>query len=277
MIRHLEPHDVAVTRDGRILVTYGTDGGRTAWRLSDRHDRVVAEGLDAWSVDSAGDGFILSSTQGLHFVNRTGRLTRVHWWEESRRPVVADDVFIPGGVYRPSESRLFIGTAQPNGTVSAVDAHGRMWALARHSGTRTVVRSAVPGGPWSSQELGPAIGATDVQGEGSILMVVGPRQMYISDDAGGSWRLVTHGASVYDGLPQFTVRPDDSIVAGDERAGYRVSYDLRTFHKPTAADLHARVIGDLFVREPLGRLEISRDRANWQPFTPENIRRLLVP
>jgi len=82
---------------------------------------------------------------------------------------------------------------------------------------------------------------------------------------------------VYDGLPQFTVRPDDSIVAGDERAGYRVSYDLRTFHKPTAADLHARVIGDLFVREPLGRLEISRDRANWQPFTPRNIRRLLVP
>ena len=108
-------------------------------------------------------------------------------------------------------------------------------------------------------------------------MVVGPRQMYISADAGTTWRLVTHGASVYDGLPQFTVRPDGSIIAGDERAGYRVSYDLRTFHKPTAADLRAQVIGDLFVRGSLGRLEISRDRANWQPFTLQNIRRLLVP
>jgi hypothetical protein len=277
MIRHLKPHDVAVTKDGLVLVTYGTDGGRTAWRLHDRHDRVVAQGVDAWGVTTAGDGFILASTQGLRFVDTTGRLTRVDWWEESRRPVTTGDVWVPEGVYRPSQRRLFIGTAQPNGAVSAADTHGRMWALARHTGTRTVVRSAVPGGPWSSRELGPKIGATDVQGGGSILMVVGPRQMYISADAGATWRLVTHGASVYDGLPQFAVRPDDSIIAGDERAGYRVSDDLRTFHKPTAADLHARVIGELFVRGPLGRLEISRDRVNWQPFTPRSIRRLLAP
>ena len=108
-------------------------------------------------------------------------------------------------------------------------------------------------------------------------MVVGPRQMYISDDAGATWRLVTHGARVYDGLPQFAVRPDDSIIAGDERAGYRVSSDLRTFHEPTAADLDARVMGDLYLRGPNTRLEISRDRAHWRSFTPRNLRRLLLP
>lgn len=53
--------------------------------------------------------------------------------------------------------------------------------------------------------------------------------MYLSPDGGKTWRLLTHGASVYSGIPEFRVTADGSIVAGDDRAGFRVSHDLKTF------------------------------------------------
>jgi hypothetical protein len=285
LVKRLPPTDVAVSDSGLVLIVYGNPftGSQTAWRLFDRRDRVLAEepggqggegGLTG--VLPAGHGFLLQGSN-FNFVDGTTQV-RVNWDPTLSRPVRVGDVFIVDyGVYRPSTGELFNGLAEPNGVISTVDDTGRMWALGRHSHGRTVVRSAYPGRPWLSRDLGPSLRATDVQGKGSILMIVGLDQMYVSGDAGRTWHLVSHGASEYgEGAPRFTVLPDGSIWAGDERAGYRVSHDLRTFRDASEAELSTPKIGDLYARGRRDDLEVSADQQHWEPFTPSSARRLLT-
>lgn len=275
------PSKVAVAGDGLVLVIYSDSTGirPAAWRLYDRQDRVLAQGLNgAWSVATVGDSFLLSTDDGAFVVDQNGAQTLVDDQVSERLPVRAGDVYVRDrGVLRPATPELFTGVARPNGTVSAMDGQGRMWALGRHTPGRTVVRWASPGGPWHSRDLGPAIGAETILGRGSVLTVTGPQRLYVSGDAGRTWSLLTHGAGVYSGLPFFDIQPDGSIIGGDYRGGIRISDDLRTFRAPTPAEDELMVIGDVFAR-PAGRVpEISVDRRHWLPFSPAAVRQLLAP
>jgi hypothetical protein len=280
LIKQLVPADVAVSAAGAVLVIHGkpSTGGRTAWRLYGRRDRVLAEGPGGNEVMAAGNGFLLRSAGVLRFVDAVGQV-RVNWDETSSRPVRRGDLFIPEhhDVYRPSSAELFNGLAEPDGVVSAVDDDGRMWALGRHPRGRTVVRSALPGDSWRSRELGRSIGASEVQGVGSNLTVIGHSEMYVSKDAGATWALVRHGASTYGGGPPgVTVLPDGRFLLGDDRAGYRVSDDLRTFRDLPAASLTGSRIGPLAARGVRNDIEVSVDRRHWERFTPSAARRLLT-
>ncbi len=180
----------------------------------------MAESLTtAADVSPAGDGFVLSTGVGMQFVDAAGHSIPVNVHLSSRRAVAADDSPLPGGgVFRPSEVAIFTGTASPDGVVSTVDGHGRMWALGHGAAGRTVVRSAMAGGPWESHDLGPAIGAQNVQGAGSTLLVPGRRTMYVSLDAGATWTLRPGPYPQGEGPGSFTVWPDGTIVTGDYRA-----------------------------------------------------------
>jgi hypothetical protein len=274
------PSDVAVTSAGLVLVVYGDAGDRsqTAWRLYGRHDEVLAGGLDAASVAVAGDGFLLSTDTGERFVGADGSVTRIDTRYGLRLPVRAGDVVVDDdpGTFRPQGRKLFIGVAEPDGTVTAVDGLGRMWARGRDHNGRTVVRWATPGRAWHSREIGPALGTGTVVGRGSTLLITGYRRMLLSADAGETWRLLVHGATAYVGPPSFSIRPDGSIIGGDPAAGWRVSSDLRTFQDAAYLDiLDDKYVGDLFARGTGAHLEVSRDRVNWLPFSPAAARSLL--
>jgi hypothetical protein len=278
-IRRLPPSDVAVLANGEVLVTYSSaDHPETSvWRLYGRHDNPIADGRGATSVDPAGNGFLLPG----QYVDAAGHVTTVDWEETFHRPVRPGDIGVNGaGVYRPSDHQLFNGTAQPDGVVSAVDHQGRLWALGR-THKRTIVRRATPGQPWASRDLGPGISAHDIEAIGTLLLIVGQRQLYISADDGNTWTLVTHHASSYGGgPPDIYVRPDGSIVAGDERAGYTISHDHRTF-TPAPLDVlqqnaQIRPLGDLWARGSGSSLEISTDQHHWLPFSVATVRSLLA-
>ncbi len=277
-ISQLGPHDVALGRHGLVLVTYGR-GPKSAWRLYDRMDRIVAEGLTRGAdVDAAGDGFVLSTDAGVQFVDAAGRSVPVDFDFSARRPVTSGDTFVQGGwVFRRSDLAEFTGTASPDGLVYANDGRGRMWALGNEAPGRTVVRSAVPGGPWTSHDLGPGIGARDVQGTGSTLLVPGRRTMYVSLDAGATWTLELGPYPQGEGPASFRVWPDGTIITGDYRAPYRISHDgARTFTDPAAGeDVTPRLVGDLFARGAPGATEVSQDREHWRRFTPDLVRQLL--
>ena len=277
-ISRLAPHDVALGRHGLVLVTYGARP-RSAWRLYDAKGRIVAESLTAAAdVSPAGDGFVLSTDAGMQFVDAAGHSIPVNVHLSSRRAVAADDSPFPGGgVFRPSEVAIFTGTASPDGVVSTVDGHGRMWALGHGAAGRTVVRSAVAGGRWRSHDLGPAIGAQNVQGAGSTLLVPGRRTMYVSLDAGATWTLRPGPYPQGEGPGSFRVWPDGTIVTGDYRAQYRISHDGgKTFEDPSDGDdVTPRLLGDLFARGAPGATEVSQDRVHWRRFTPALVRRWL--
>jgi hypothetical protein len=100
--------------------------------------------------------------------------------------------------------------------------------------------------------------------------------MYISEDAGGTWHLIRHGASTYaGGIPYFDVRPDGSIVAGDRRVGLWCRSTGAPFREFTETELGGRLLGPLFVRGPRGSLGVSRDRMAWMPMTLSLVRVLL--
>lgn len=275
----LRETDLAVS-DGFLLVTYAdlVDGEATAWRLYDRRDRAVAVGFDASTVDGVGDGFVLSTRTGLRFVDPPRQVTRIDR-QESARPLAAGDVFVPSvrGVYRPETAELFRGAADPDGTVTHGDDRGRMWAVGRAAGDRTVVRWARPGERWTSRELGPAIGARTVQGLGSTLVVAGPRDLYLSSDYGSSWERVTHGVSQDTGPPRFEFRPDGTVIGGDVQDGYRISEDGgRSFRPASADEAEQPDLGALYSRGPAGATEISADGRSWVPFSLATARRLLA-
>ena len=106
-------------------------------------------------------------------------------------------------------------------------------------------------------------------------------ELYISDDAGRRWTLVRHdaaesGSDVDPGGPQFTLWPNGTLYAGDFRAGWRISYDQRTFRDATEGEVTARMIGDLFAKTVHHRIYVSINRRFWFPFTPITARRLLA-
>ncbi len=277
-IAGMKESGVAVTKDGFVMVTYEGSGGQgdmqTAWRLYDQDDEIVADGEDGWLAAPAGDGFVVSTSNGLRFSDDHGQLRRIR--DAGRRPAAAGDVVLPElGVYRPSTAEMFSGAASPDGTVTAVDGRGRAWAVGRTPRGRTVVRWALPGESWSSRDIGPAIGARTVVAKGATLIVAGRRELYVSNDSGETWDRVVHGAGVYSGLPTFSIRPDGTIVAGDSRAGYRISHDGgHIFQKAEPAEAEARVVGGMFARGRPGATEVSIDRKQWKTFTPAVARRL---
>lgn len=282
VVEDRQPSDVAVTRAGLVLVVYGDSSGvdkRTAWRLYGRDDEVLAGGLDADSVAVAGGGFLLRTDTGERFVGPDGSVNRIDTRFGLRLPVRAGDVLVDDdpSMFRPQGRKLFTGVAEPDGTVTAVDGLGRMWARGRDHNGRTVVRWATPGRAWHSREIGPALGTGTVVGRGSTLMITGYRRMLLSADAGETWRLLVHGATAYVGPPIFSIRPDGSILGGDPAAGWRVSSDLRTFQDAAYLDiLDDKYVGDdLFARGTGAHLEVSRDRVNWLPFSPAAARSLL--
>ena len=277
-LKRLQPLQVATAGHGLVLVVYGTSGGnKTAWRLFNGHDQVVTTGPDAWTVASAGSGFLLSTTSGLWFVDKTGRLTAVRAVEGDRRPVADGDVFVPNlGVFRRSEMAVFKGIAEPDGVVSAGDSHGGLWALGRTDGESTIVRSRAAGRKWVSHTLGPTVHAGhQLQGQGNTLMVVGPRRMYVSWDAGSTWRLMTHGASAYSGLPGFEARADGTIFFADGRGTAAICTNHLAFRPPTETELGQRTISGLYARGEGHAVDVSLDRLHWEPFTPATARRLL--
>ena len=282
VVAHRQPSDAAVSPAGSVLVVYGDSGDdrhRTAWRLYGPHDQVLAGGLDATSVTPAGDGFFLDTDEGgSKFVASNGDISRITIKQSARLPVRAGDVLVEGwGVLRRSDATLFTGVADPNGTITAVDSLGRMWARGRDSRGQTVVRWATPGQRWRSRQLGPSLKAGQLVGRGSILMITGWRRIYLSADAGATWDLLTHGATAYSGPPTFGVRPDGSILGGDFKAGFRVSHDLHTFQTAEYADIFDdKYIGDLFARGAGSDLEVSRDQQHWLRFSPAAARTLLM-
>jgi hypothetical protein len=288
----LSPADFAANQGGGILVIYG--GGRpSAWRLYGSDDRVVAQGLDAYWVDSAGDGFVLWQSDGPKYVDARGRVSVLHE-DPVPLPIRRGDVLVPGqwihgdvdylNMVRPSDGSKFRGTADPDGHPSVVDAAGRLWALGETPAGRTVVRWATPGGPWHSRDLGPDIGARRVQGSGTVLLVPGMRQIYLSSDMGRTWSLRRHTASHFAGRPpRFMVLPDGSILGG-KGIGWSVSSDLVHFRTLSVQEAGriidnagwARTMGTLFAHGKGRDITVSLDRVHRYPFSPEAVHVLLA-
>lgn len=280
-IRRAAPIDVAMSSHGQLMVVYegaGASGERSAWRLYDRRNRVVATGPYGWEAAPAGDGFIIGLYSRDGFVDEGGGVTPLGLPERQPRTLNKGDIFIPAltAVFRRSDLSLFQGDAGPRAVVSAADGSGRMWALQRRTPGRTVVRFGRPGGHWRSRVLGPAVGAMTVTGERNILMVVGPRRLFLSSDRGATWRLLTHHASPYSGLPGFLVQPDGSILFDDDRGTPSISTDLRSFRLPTDHERAVQLLGDLYRRGRWSHPQVSADGKHWWQFTPANVRQLLA-
>jgi photosystem II stability/assembly factor-like uncharacterized protein len=281
-IDRLAPAGVSLNANGLMLVTYGLHD-KSAWRLFGPNNKVVAQGLDGSGSHPVRAGFLLSSGGGLKYLDATGTLAPVNWHQEERRyPVAAGDVFVPGfGVYRPRTREVFEGAGPDGGHVTTVDGQGRMWALDRTVHGHTIVRWGIPGRMWSSRDLGPGIGASQVLWTGSSLIVPGRQQLYVSLDVGRTWRRLNHGAVSYWGPAMLVVDPDGAIYVGDTMGTIRVSHDHgQTFEDWQAIVGDARptppLLGDnLFVRGNRHHPEISRDATHWSTFTPAHARTLL--
>ena len=279
LIARLTPSQFALDKSGYLLVTY-TDqvwGIKAAWRLYGPEDNVIAEGRGGAGPTVVGKGFLLFQ-RAVKYLDRRGRLTIVAARESYRRPTGPGDTLVPDleMAFNFRRKELFVGTAVPNGVVTLTDGKGRFWALGKRTDDRTVVRFARPGGPWRSRALGPRIGARRVSGAGKLLMVTGMKRMYLSPDGGKKWRLLRHGASAYSGIPEFGITADGSIAAGDERAGWRISHDLKTFHDATPGE----VAGAFRVVTTRGRgtqSQMSVDAVHWEAFSIPALRRLLSP
>ena len=278
LIDRLTPSQFSLNKAGYLLITYADQvrGIKAAWRLYGPEDNVIAEGRGGAGPTAVNNGFLLFQRK-VNFLDRRGRLTKVTSHEYSRRPLGQGDTPIPGleEAFNFRHKELFAGTAVPNGVVTLIDGKGRYWALGKHTEGRTVVRVARPGGAWRSRDLGPRIGAQRVTGAGNLIMVTGLRRMYLSSDGGKTWRLLRHGASVYSGeAPEFEATPDGSIVAGDERAGWRISRDLKTFQDatPGEAKTASRVVT---TRGTGASSQLSVDGVHWEGFSIPRLRRLL--
>ena len=278
LIDRLTPTQFALNKAGYLLITYSDQvkGIKAAWRLYGPQDNVIAEGRGGAGPTAVDTGFLLFQ-RTVKFLDRRGRLTKVTSRESLRRPLGEGDTPIPGleEAFNFRDKELFVGTAVPNGVVTLVDGKGRFWALGKHTPGRTVVRLARPGGAWRSRDLGPRIGARRVTGAGKLIMVTGVRRMYLSSDGGKTWRLLRHGASVYSGeAPDFGVTADGSIVAGDERAGWRISHDLKTFHDATPGEVRGAV-QTVTTRGTGASSQLSVDGVHWEGFSIPSLRRHL--
>jgi hypothetical protein len=269
----------AIASNGSFIITYSApteDGeGDHAWRQFDSNGHRISEGAEGSGVVSAGAGFLIrGGATGLLYVGPAGRTVEVDESYE-RRTVAAGDIFAHGVMYRPSTHETFRGAAAPNGVVTAVDGHGRLWALGKRRGGLTTVRSALPGEVWTSRDIGPAVGAAGVVGEGSTLVVGGWRSALISSDFGATWTQVVHGASAYTGRPGFRIWPDGTIIGGDDRGQEMISTDHRTFHNAPAGASYTVVIDGLLFRLQEEGAKISGDSGDtWVRLTPDAVRRL---
>ncbi len=277
LIARLTPSQFSLNKAGYLLITYADQvrGIKTAWRLYGPEDNVIAEGRGGAGPTAVDNGFLLFQRK-VNFLDRRGRLTKVTSHEYSRRALARATPPLPGleEAFNFRHKELFAGTAVPNGVVSLIDGKGRYWALGKHTEGRTVVRVARPGGAWRSRDLGPRIGALRVTGAGKLIMVTGMRKMYLSTDGGKRWRLLRHGASVYSGIPEFAVTADGSIVAGDDRAGWRISHDLKTFQDATPNEARA-AWGVVTTRGTGAFSQLSDDGVHWEGFSTPSLRRLL--
>jgi hypothetical protein len=279
IIRRGDADGFAIASDGSFIITYGVptdDGeGEHAWRQFDSDGHFVSEGAEGSGVQSAGAGFLIRGGEtGLQYVGPDGRTVEVDERYE-RRSVASGDIFVNGWMYRPGTHETFRGKADPDGVVTAVDGHGKLWALGKRGGGRTTVRSALPGEAWTSRDIGPAIGARSVVAEGSTLVVGGWQTALISSDYGATWTQVVHGAAAYTGVPVFRVWPDGTIVGGEDRGREVISTDHRTFRSTSLGDSYTVGVDGLLLRLQDQGVMISGDGGDtWEPLTPDAVRRL---